>query len=64
MRSTEAWEEGGREGSVLLSAVLSMESFQMTVSETRASATLGVQLGVRIRGVAYDDLHPTQWSRH
>ena len=29
----------------------------MTVSDTRASATLGVQLGVRIRGVAYDDLH-------
>ncbi len=41
-----------------LSAVLlSKESFQMTVSETRASATLGVQSGVRMRGVAYDDLH-------
>lgn len=33
-----------------------MESFQMTVSDTRASATLGVPLGVRMRGVAYDDL--------
>jgi len=40
-----------------LSALLSTESFQMTVSDTRASATLGVQLGVRIRGVAYEDLH-------
>ena len=28
----------------------------MTVSDTRASATLGVSLGVRMRGVAYDDL--------
>ena len=28
----------------------------MTVSDTRASASLGVALGVRMRGVAYDDL--------
>lgn len=33
-----------------------MESFQMTVSDTRASATPGVPSGVRMRGVAYDDL--------
>lgn len=31
----------------------------MTVSDTRASATPGVPLGVRMRGVAYDDLPAT-----
>ena len=35
-----------------------MDPFQMTVSETLASAILGVKLGVRMRGVAYDDLQP------
>lgn len=39
-----------------LSAELSMESFQRTVSDTRASASVGVQLGVRMRGVANEDL--------
>ena len=56
-KSAEACE--GREGRRVmtwLSALLSTESFRMTVSDTRASATLGVQLGVRIRGVAYEDL--------
>ena len=58
-KSAEACEEGreGRRVMTWLSALLSTESFQMTVSDTRASATLGVQLGVRIRGVAYEDLH-------
>ena len=31
----------------------------MTVSDIRASATRGVPLGVRMRGVAYDDLQAT-----
>ena len=58
-KSAEACEEGreGRRVMTWLSALLSTESFQMTVSDIRASATLGVQLGVRIRGVAYEDLH-------
>ncbi len=58
-KSAEACEEGreGRRVITWLSALLSTESFQITVSDTRASATLGVQLGVRIRGVAYEDLH-------
>ena len=38
------------------SAVLSCDVFHTTVSETLASTTLGVQSGVRIRGVGYDDL--------
>ena len=59
VKSAEACEEGreGRRVMTWLSALLSTESFQMTVSDTRASATLGVQLGVKIRGVAYEDLH-------
>jgi len=59
VKSAEACKEGreGRRVMTWLSALLSTESFQMTVSDTRASATLGVQLGVRIRGVAYEDLH-------
>jgi hypothetical protein len=58
-KSAEACKEGreGRRVMTWLSALLSTESFQMTVSDTRASATLGVQLGVRTRGVAYEDLH-------
>ncbi|KAA6421328.1 MAG: hypothetical protein FRX49_08607 [Trebouxia sp. A1-2] len=66
VKSAEACEEGreGRRVMTWLSALLSTESFQMTVSDTRASATLGVQLGVKIRGVAYEDLHQGGCAGH